>query len=156
MLLFVFLFVWNKISWSTNIFFNEDEHEVTSRRLLTNTMVVYQRYLSLLANIQQDTIGSTTPNPFKPVNPFTRKFCRYCDASGKWSEIESCVSLSCDPAILTGSPDFIFANNQSNVVVAGTKQQYNLFKPFSVLAVYSFGSEKSRFHILSSFKNNKR
>lgn len=113
-----------------------------SRRFPAETVVVYQRYLSLLANIQQDMAGATTPDPYKQVNPFTRKFCRYCDAySGKWSDLDSCVLLNCDPSVLTGSPELVLVNNQT--ALNTTKYPNILFKPFSVLAVYSFGSEKS-------------
>jgi hypothetical protein len=119
---------------------NQQHYRRRTGMLPANTAVVYQRYLSLLASSQQQ---DTTPlDSYKPVNPFTRKFCRYCDAfTGKWSDIESCVALSCDPATLTGSPELVYVGNQS-VVVTLKNQPLSLFRPFTVLAVYSYGSEK--------------
>jgi hypothetical protein len=125
-----------------------NEREVISDKLPSGTVVLYQKYLSSLdiSLRGRNRVGKlNTGNYF---NPFTKKFCRYCN-DGAWSEIESCVNLSCDKELLTGSPELLFTNiNQSNKLkpvsryLSEQRQQQTLYKPGSVVAIYSFGPDK--------------
>jgi hypothetical protein len=118
---------------SSNGLYKLDEQELEiSNRLEPNTVVVYQRYLSQLTT----TKSSFSFNSYEPTNPYTKKFCRYCD-NGNWSEIESCVWLNCEKELLTGSPDLLLIENNEKPI-----EQQTLFRPHSILAIYSFGSEK--------------
>jgi hypothetical protein len=120
-----------------------NDREILSDKLASGTVVLYQKYLSSLNISIRRRIGKIDGNYF---NPFTKKFCRYCN-DGHWSEIESCVSLNCDKDLLTGSPELIFTNvNENNKLkpisrfLSEQRQQQSLFKPNSVVAIYSYGN----------------
>lgn len=106
-----------------------NERAILDDSLPFNTVVLYQRYLmNMNHHVELPLIDS-----YKPVTPFLKKFCRYCDQAGQWSDIESCAVLNCDKDLLTGSPEILTSDMNST---------RNLFKPYSAIAVYSFGSEK--------------
>jgi hypothetical protein len=131
-----------------------NDREMLSDKLASGTVVLYQKYLSSLNISVRRRIGKLSVNYF---NPFTKKFCRYCN-DGHWSEIESCVSLNCDKALLTGSPELIFSNvNEVNRLkpvsryLSEQRQQQSLFKPNSVVAIYTYGKSCFFFNRLNFF-----
>lgn len=108
-------------------------HNIKDNKLPPNTIVVYQRYLSALANMQP--VRQQSKN-YYPSYPFTKKFCRYCE-NGVWSDMESCVSLNCDKDLLTGSPQLVMSDRSLRPV-----EQQVFFRPYSAIAVYFFGNDK--------------
>jgi len=105
-----------------------EENKVPSK-----TVVVYQRYLSNLPTPRNDL--PSTKN-YYPSNPFTKKFCRYCD-DGVWSEVESCDRLHCDRDLLNGNPELVYLTNNQRAL-----EDHTLFQPASVIAIYFFGNER--------------
>lgn len=110
-----------------------DERSITDDKLASKTVVVYLKYLN-----SQSTRSSRdlTANNFNSSYPFTKKYCRYCD-DGVWSEMESCVSLNCDKDQLMSNPDLVLIPSLQKPM-----EIQNLFQPSTVMAVYTFGSDK--------------
>ena len=98
------------------------------------TVILYQTYLNNFVHIFSNT--NFTYRSFNPSSSFLKKSCRYC-VNGVWSDLESCTILNCDKSVLTGSPDFTLLSTNLK-----PSDEQNLFKPYSVLATYSFGDMK--------------
>jgi hypothetical protein len=103
----------------------------------SGSVAVYERYEAKLFTHGSELVRSTTTYRYRlaPVTA-TKKYCRYCD-DGEWSDIEQCVSLKCQKDILTGEPEISFINNNIK-----PPMQQTLFNPFTVIAIYTFGSAK--------------
>ena len=113
-----------------NGLFKYTDQNILNGKVPGGSVVVYQRYLSNLPTSSRSTMD------YNSGNPFTKKFCRYCDL-GVWSELESCVKLNCDREQLTGDPELFFVSNKLKPI-----EQQILFPPYSVIAVSTFGQEK--------------
>lgn len=98
------------------------------------TVILYQTYLNNFVHIFSSK--NFAIRSFNPSSSFVKKSCRYC-VNGVWSDLESCTVLHCDKNALTGSPDFTLLSTNLK-----PNDDQNLFKPYSVLATYSFGEMK--------------
>jgi hypothetical protein len=112
--------------------FKIDEKHILDNELPYRTVVVYQRYLSNLPNAI-NRLSELDLNYYS-FNVFTKKFCRYCD-NGVWSELESCVTLSCDRDQLAGVPDILSIPRYIKI-----PDKQTLIKPYTAIAQYTFGS----------------
>lgn len=113
--------------------FKIHESHIMNNELAHKTVVVYQRYLSNLPNAI-NRLSDIDLNYYS-FNVFTKKFCRYCD-NGVWSELESCVTLSCDKDLLAGVPDIFSLPKHTKI-----PDKQTLIKPYSAIAQYNFGSD---------------
>ncbi len=128
-----------------------DEKTIREKqRVPSGSVVLYQKYLSSLnitlkKRLEKLKSGGGRFMANNYFNPFTKKFCRYCN-DGAWSDIESCVHLTCDRDQLTGTPELLYLKNdrqfRSLMSSFSDRNSQLLFRPNSVVAVYSYGSDK--------------
>jgi hypothetical protein len=102
------------------------------------SVVLYHTYLAnfaqLVPKISQAGFSQLVASNFNPSSSFVKKNCRYC-TNGVWSDLESCVSLSCDRTEIKGSPDFIMLTTNLK-----PSDDQILFKPGTVVATFTFGN----------------